>query len=359
MGNNGNEGLSAGKWRRLASLADEQGRFKMLAVDQRGSLQRSIAKAAGKDAGDVSAEEIAGVKAMITKALAPHASAVLTDPVYGLPQSYRHIPPRVGLLLTYDETGHEKAGRDNKERLSKLIEGWSVEQAQRAHANAVKLVIFYRPDGSEEVCGQQQELVRRVGEECARWEMPFLFELLGYPIDEGDADSPAYARAKPDIVIESAREFSDPRYGVDILKLEFPADLKHTREFARGAFDGREREPAYGLDEVRSLCDRLDRASRVPWVILSAGVGIDEFLMQVQLATVAGASGFLCGRAIWKDALDLYPDRERMEAWLSTEGVYNFLRSNAYAERALPWTRRVQKEQGTGNKEPGPRPSPH
>ena len=75
----------------------------------------------------------------------------------------------------------------------------------------------------------------------------------------------------------------------------------------------------------------------MPWVILSAGVGIEEFLLQVGLATEAGASGFLCGRAIWKDAVPLYPDVARMEEWLRSGGAYNFARANAYAHRAHPW----------------------
>lgn len=139
------------------------------------------------------------------------------------------------------------------------------------------------------------------------------------------------------MVIRSAEEFSKPQYQVDILKLEFPADLKRAREFSSGAFDGREREPAYTLAEVRQFCRQLDQAAGTPWVILSAGVDISEFLVQLELATEAGASGFLCGRAIWKDAIDLYPDLRQMEQWLADRGAYNFLRANAYAQRALPW----------------------
>ena len=51
----------------------------------------------------------------------------------------------------------------------------------------------------------------------------------------------------------------------------------------------------------------------------------------------AGSSGFLCGRAIWKDAIGLYTDEAKMEHWLKTQGVHNFLRANAFANRALPW----------------------
>jgi len=38
-------------------------------------------------------------------------------------------------------------------------------------------------------------------------------------------------------------------------------------------------------------------------VILSAGVDIEEFIENVKISSAHGASGFLCGRAIWKDAV--------------------------------------------------------
>jgi tagatose 1,6-diphosphate aldolase len=329
--------LSPGKWHRLCSLSDEQGRFKMLAIDQRGSLVKAVAKATKKEPGDVTSEDLATVKQIVTETLAPYATAVLTDPVYGHPHSFRQLPPGVALLLAHEESGHEGAGVQGKERKTRLVEDWSVDKAQRAGADAVKLLIYYRPDGSAGVRRHQQALVRRVGTECEQADMPFLLELVSYPILEESADTPEFAVRKPDLVIKSAAEFSKPQYKVDILKLEFPADLKHTSEFSNGAFDGRQRNGVYGLREVREFCRQLNDVAAVPWVILSAGVDITEFLVQVDLATKAGASGFLCGRAIWKDAINLYPDVAEMGKWLRSQGVYNFVRANAYAHQALPW----------------------
>ena len=329
--------LSPGKWQRLRSLTDEQGRFKMLAIDQRDSLRRAIAAAVGGTADDVSDEDLAKAKAVITKALAPHATALLTDPTYGYPHSMQHIPPRIGVLLALEETGYEKAGPTGRERKSYLIEGWSVEQALHAGADAVKLLINYHPEASEEVRQHQQELVYRVGQECQRLAIPFLLELVGYSLDTDSTDTSDFARNKPNIVIKSAREFSKSQYAVDILKLEFPADLKWTREYSNGAFDGKDRESVYAISEVRAFCKELEDTAEVPWVILSAGVAIEEFLLQVDLATETGASGFLCGRAIWKDAVERYPDTAAMEEWLQTQGRYNIARAIAHAERALPW----------------------
>ncbi len=328
--------LSAGKWQRLRSLTDEHGRFKMMAIDQRGSLQNSIAKVTGRDPKQVTSGDLAKAKEIVTRVLAPYATAVLTDPQYGYPYSIQHLPPRVGLLIAYEESGYDKAGSTGKERKSRLIENWSVKKAQRAGADAIKLLAYYHPDASEEVRRHQEELVQAVGEECEQAAMPFLLELVSYALEEGSGTA-EFARKKPDLVIRSAAEFSKPRYKADILKLEFPADLKWTTEFSSGAFDGKERQAVYTMSEVREFCHKLNEATGLPWVILSAGVDIEEFVVQVDLATEAGASGFLCGRAIWKDSINLYADAAEMERWLSSQGAYNFRRANSYAGRALPW----------------------
>ena len=329
--------MSQGKWRRLRSLADEEGRFKMMAIDQRGSMSDAIGKATGRSPEQVSGGELAEAKEVITRVLAPYATAVLTDPIYGHPHSFRSMPRGVGLLLAHEETGYEKSGATGKERKTRLIEGWSVQKAQHGGADAVKLLLYYHPDASEDVRRHQQELVQRLGEECQQAAMPFLLELVAYALEEASTNTDEYAKRKPDLVARSAREFSASKYGVDVLKLEFPADLKRTKEFCAGAFDGQERPAVYQLSDVRDFCGQLNDAAGMPWVILSAGVSINEFLAQVELATEAGASGFLCGRAIWKDAVPLYPDVARMEEWLRSEGAYNFARANAYAYRARPW----------------------
>ncbi|RKY62134.1 MAG: hypothetical protein DRP99_05985, partial [Candidatus Latescibacterota bacterium] len=121
------------------------------------------------------------------------------------------------------------------------------------------------------------------------------------------------------------------------LKVEFPADLKYTEEYCHGTFDGKKRKALYDLDEVEDFCRRVDEACGVPWVILSAGVGIEEFLVNVELASEAGASGFLGGRAIWQGCTKFYPDVEAMEKWLATSGADNFKRLHEASRNAVPW----------------------
>lgn len=324
-----------GKRRRLARLADREGRFRMVAVDQRGSLRRMLARALGVAPGEVPGERLTQAKVLIVSALAPYATAVLLDPEYGYPQALSALPGDVGLLLALEATGYEEG--EGRERRTRLLEGWDPERFLHAGADALKLLLYYHPDASPATRSHQEELVRRVGQACREADLPFLLEVLNYPLTEGDADGPEYARRRPDLSLRTVEEFSRPEYGVDLLKLEFPADLRYVREFSRGAFDGVEREPLYTLDEVRTLLREMDRLTCVPWVLLSAGVGMEQFLVQLHLAVEGGASGFLCGRALWQDSIPLFRDPEAMARSLRTRGVYNLARANAVASRARPW----------------------
>ena len=316
-------------------IADYEGRFTMLAIDQRGSMQKALAQSLGVEKDRVTHEDMAKMKAAITQVLAPYASGVLMDPVYGFSQSVVHVPKFAGILLAQEESGYEQVGT---ERRSTLVKGWSVAKTRQCGADAAKIVIYYNPDCSEETLRYQHDFVRRMGEECEKHDMTFVFEPVSYPTDGGDADRAEYASAKPGIVRRTVEEFSKPEYKVDLLKLEFPADLKYTNEYAKAVFDEKERTPVYTLADVKEFLRAVDRAATHPWVILSAGVDIREFVEQVKLAVFAGASGFLCGRAIWKKALGLYPDMDAVFSFLRSEGAQNFKNANAEVlSKALPW----------------------
>src|SRR2546430_2254883 len=49
-------------------------------------------------------------------------------------------------------------------------------------------------------------------------------------------------------------------------------------------------------------CAAISDAISVPWALLSAGVDHPTFIGQLRAARAAGASGFIAGRSIWKDA---------------------------------------------------------
>jgi tagatose 1,6-diphosphate aldolase len=53
-------------------------------------------------------------------------------------------------------------------------------------------------------------------------------------------------------------------------------------------------------------------------VLLSAGVDFDTFKKQVEIACKAGASGFLAGRALWKEGGQICSREERMKFFRQT-----------------------------------------
>ncbi len=325
---------SAGKYRRLLRLSDASHRFSMLAIDQRGSLRKMIGAKIGVPPEQVPGEALESLKRVVTTAVAPLATAVLTDPLHGYPASPASIPPHVGLLLAVEVTGYEATGE--AERLSTLIEGWSPRRIGEAGADAVKLLLWHRHDASETTQRHQDEIVEQVGEECEREGLPFVLEIVTYPLAGQRAASAEYARVKPEIVIDAARRFSEDRFRVDLLKLEFPGHLKYVDAFQDRPFAAG--EVVHTLAETEANCRRLDETSRVPWVILSAGVDPGEFVENVRLANKAGASGFLCGRSVWKHAVDYFPDENAMRLFAETTASDHFRRIRDANAGARPWT---------------------
>lgn len=326
-------GLPLGTFRRLSRLADSTGRFSMLAVDQRGSLRRMIARKTGGEADQVAGRTLGRVKRIVTETVAQMASGVLTDPLYGYPASIDVIPADVGVLLANEKTGYLPANED--ERRSRLLDDWSVERTVRSGADAVKLLIYHHPEASTETLDHQKEIVETVGAACRANDVPFILEAVTYALDGRDKNSAEFARRKPDLVVRTTETYSDPRFNVDLLKIEFPASLKYTEEYQETTYGAG--STVYDRAAVMEACERLDEAARMPWVILSAGVDIEEFIEDLRLTNAAGASGFLCGRAVWKRIIEHFPDEQAMHQHMDTEGRSNFRKLVEVNSSALPW----------------------
>lgn len=306
--------LTIGKIRGLQQITDGQGIFAMCAMDHRGSMQRMINKVVPEP---VTYELLVEYKRDLTELLAPVSTAVLLDPIYGAAQAIANgaLPGSVGLLVSLEETGY---GSDAEGRVTTLLPDWSVDKIKRMGASAVKLLLYYRPDLADNH-SRQQQVLQRVADECARADIPLLVEPIAYPVNEAERDPARFATRKPDLVIQSARELTP--FGIDVLKAEFPADLRYEHDEGR----------------LRALCEQLDEAAQAPWVLLSAGVSFDDFARQVQIACQAGASGFLGGRAIWEEAMRL-PEASTRREWLATVGTERMRRLHDIAgEYGRPW----------------------
>jgi tagatose 1,6-diphosphate aldolase len=326
--------LSAGKYRALQTLADDAGRFTMIAVDQRPPIFNALAQATGRPVGEVRFDEVAAAKGALVEVLAPHSSAILIDPVWTHPFHLARIPGRVGLISTLEDYAFDVVAG---ERRSRLIEGWSVAKIRRSGGMGVKLLAWHRPDVSDETAAHQDDLIRAVGRACAEADLPFILEILCYPVPGEDPEGDDYARAKPERVLGSLRRYADPEFQVDLMKLEFPLDLKRVAGFHAGALDGKSRSALFEASEVVAWMRELDAASPVPWVLLSAGVGPREFALNVEYAVAAGASGVLAGRAVWADALGAYPDLEAIKARLRARSLPYLQQLQGIVSAGTPW----------------------
>src|SRR5881275_420353 len=93
--------ISVGKLRGLQQISDDTGRFTMIAMDQRGSLQKMLHPENPKAA---TYSEMEAVKLGVTEALAPHASGYLLDPEFGVAPAINRfaLPGRTGLLAAHE-----------------------------------------------------------------------------------------------------------------------------------------------------------------------------------------------------------------------------------------------------------------
>ena len=320
--------ITPGKLTGLKAVSNDRGVIAAAAMDQRGSLQKSLAKEKGSEVGDAMMEEF---KSLVTEVLTPHASAILLDPEWGLPASKRRAK-NAGLLLAYEKTGYDKTGPG---RLPDLLDHWSVRRLKEAGADCIKILLYYTPFDPGHINDVKHAWVERLGDECRANDIPFFLEFVTYAegVDEKGFD---FAKKKPEAVIESMREFTKDRYGVDVMKVEVPVNMK----FVEGAksYQG---PTAYTKKEAMNLFRKAASVATKPFIYLSAGVSNSEFTESLELAAEAAVkfNGVLCGRATWKDGIPVYAKQgaAAFRSWLEHEGLKNINNVNDRLKAATSW----------------------
>ncbi|MCZ2146785.1 MAG: tagatose 1,6-diphosphate aldolase [Bryobacterales bacterium] len=324
--------ISEGKLKHMKALSNEHGVIAAAAMDQRGSLSKSIASAKGVPQSAVSDEMMSEFKIAVTRILTPHASAILLDPEFGLPAA-KARSSNAGLLLAY-----EKSGYDNTQpgRLPDLLPHVSAKRIKDWGGDAVKILIYYTPFDEPEVNDIKHAFVERIGAECEHLQIPFFLEFVGYDPKGGDEKGPEYAKIKPEVVRRTMEEFTKEHYHVDVLKVEVPVNANYVEGSA--VYKGRK---VYSMAEALDHFRRCAHVATKPFIYLSAGVNNDQFTESLRMAADAGTgfSGVLCGRATWKDGIPVYAKSgvKALEDWLSTEGVKNINAVNAALAPAKPW----------------------
>jgi tagatose 1,6-diphosphate aldolase len=328
--------ISESKLKHLRALSTGGGIIAAAAMDQRGSLQKAIAAARGIHKKDVTDEMMSEFKVAVSKVLTPHASAILLDPEWGLPAAAAR-DKKCGLLLAYEESGYDNT---RPGRLPDLLPLVSARRIAEWGANAVKILIYYTPFDDPKVNDIKHAFIERIGAECEAVGIPFFLEFVGYDPAGGDEKGLEYAKKKPEIVIGSMREFSKPRYGVDVLKVEVPINANYVEGSV--VYKG---QKAQSKAEALELFRRAADEAAKPFIYLSAGVSNEQFVESLHMAGESGAhySGVLCGRATWKDGIPVYARHgvKALEDWLAGEGVKNITAVNKAIQSAKPWAARL------------------
>lgn len=309
--------ISKAKYENLKKLANEDGVIAALAIDQRGSMEKMMGKA-NPDLNNV--EGISAYKKLVAEKLTPYASSILLDPIYGL-TGIKATDKNAGLILSYEQTGYDEY---DEERLPRLIELESGLKLKEKGANGIKVLLYYDVDDAEETNAKKKAWVERVGYECEALGLPYFLEILTYDAKMESEKTPEYAKIRPRKVIEATREFSNPRYLVDVLKLETPVDMNHLEGFGN-------KEALYNKEEALKYFKDQSDATDLPYIYLSGGISASLFQDMLKIAKEAGANfnGVLCGRATWRDSVDIYgKDQEKASKWLDETGKENITTLN-------------------------------
>ena len=320
--------LTEQKRKYLENLSDKNGFISALAIDQRGALKKMINKNQEKEA---TAEQIKEFKVLVSKHLTKYSSSILLDPEYGL-DAAKARDKDAGLLLAYEKTGYDANAVG---RLPDCLVEWSAKRLKEEGADAVKFLLYYDVDESEEINIQKKAYMERVGAECVAEDIPFFLEILSYDCKIDDNSTAEYAKVKPRKVIEAMKVFSDPRYNVDVLKVEVPVNMK----FVEGFSDG---ETVYTKEEAANYFKLQEESTSLPYIYLSAGVSAKLFQDTLKFAHDSGAkfNGVLCGRATWANGVEVFAkegEKATVE-WLNTIGRKNIEELNEVVERtATSW----------------------
>ena len=309
------------KQEKLKRLCDKNGIIGALAIDQRGALRRMLGE-------DTPVEQLETFKVLVSKYLTKYASSILLDPELGW-KAAEARDKNAGLLVAYEKTGYDKTVPG---RYPDLVENVSVQRLKANGADAVKVLLYIDIDEGRAVNDVKEAFIERIASECKAEDMPFFLELVSY--DAKVTDEKENAKLKPRKVIEAMKLYSQERFGVDVLKVEVPVNMKYVEGFA-------ENEVLYTKEEAAAFYKEQSNATSLPFIFLSAGVSAQLFQDTLRFAKESGSTfnGVLCGRATWAGATKAYQEGGEAATikWLETIGKRNIVELDAVLqETATP-----------------------
>lgn len=295
-----------------------------VAIDAGSGLAAALKQARGAKARD---RDPFIFKQAILSELGGNASTILVDAHHGL-DLLADYPAGCKPMMAYEADVYHISDKD---RITVLPDHITLADFQTLGFQQLKFFMYYSPDGPVELNRRKLDMIRKIGEGCAEYGLTFLLEPLVYHpvLKPGTAE---FARMKPDLVRRATADFARPELKADILKVEIPVDLNFVDGFGEA-----EISRAQALDSFRLAAAA---AGSCDLVYLSAGVSFASFAASLQLASEAGVRfrGFMCGRAIWSDAIEIYGQQgeQGLRLWLRDEGLSRLLHLAKLVGKGLP-----------------------
>lgn len=308
--------VSKEKYENLKKLTNDNGVIAALAIDQRGSMEKMMAK---YNESYNNVNDISRFKSLVSKHLTKYSSSILLDPIYGM-KAKDVRDENAGLLMSYEVTGYDNTAVG---RLPVLIADMSGLRIKEMGANAIKILLYYDVDEDFSINDQKKAFIERVGYEAEALGLPFFLEIVSYDAKIEDAKSKEYAKVRPRKIIEAVKVFNDKRYRVDVLKLEVPVNMNYVEGFGD--------DPIYSKEEAKEFYRQQDQATDIPYIFLSGGVSAELFQKTIKFAKEAGSSfnGVLCGRATWSGGVEEFAkDDQKAIEWLENIGKENIVNLN-------------------------------
>jgi tagatose-1,6-bisphosphate aldolase len=260
-------------------------------------------------------DDMMQAKIAVASALSKAGSGILLDPTWGVPAVNQNdiLPASCGLLIAAENPDR---GNFNGEPRPTKMPGQDAAWVKSLGGQAVKVLVSMHPGrvrnaGEPDLTSETVELVRSIVADCKAQGIPSVIENLIYPLPNAE---PLTDEQKENLIVESAILLNETK--PDLLKLEFPIT-------ERG-------------------CKRLADSLTVPWAVLSAGVAFEQFKKAIILSCDAGgASGFIAGRSIWKEAIGM--SKVEQDKFLTSTAVARLEELNqTVLGRAVPWNKAIK-----------------
>jgi tagatose 1,6-diphosphate aldolase len=233
--------------------------FLMLALDHRNSLHHMLN---AKKPEEVSQAAIVNFKKEVIESLANQFSGILLDPTFGL-KAYQQVSKGVEkpYLLSIEKSGYQNNKTGPQTELA-----FTGEELKKLGASGIKLLLPI--DIPKPSLAHQLKIAKKAFQESQKVNLPLFLEII-IPL-----------KVKKESILDILKIFLKENIHPAVFKLEYPGN-------------------AFACRKIKRIIDPI------PWILLTRGKKFKTFRSELEEAIKQGAAGFLAGRALWQEGVNL------------------------------------------------------